>query len=259
MLQVVDSVERWRAERARLDGAEIGFVPTMGALHAGHAALLERSLAENGTTVLSVFVNPTQFDRDDDLARYPRTFDADRRLAEELGVDYLLCPPSAELYPDGYAYRVSESPFSRELEGAHRAGHFDGVLSVVLKLLNLVRPRRAYFGEKDFQQLELVRGMAAAFFLDAEIVGCPTVREADGLALSSRNRLLDPSDRERAGAFPRHLGSGARPEEIVRRLEDEGFRVDYVEEVRGRRCGAVHLGEVRLIDNFALEDVGGRP
>lgn len=259
MLQVVDGLEKWRAERACLSGRTIGFVPTMGALHEGHASLLERSVAENETTVLSVFVNPTQFDQEDDLARYPRTFDADRRLAEELGADYLLFPPYAEVYADGYAYRVTESPFSRELEGAHREGHFDGVLTVVLKLLNLVRPRRAYFGEKDFQQLELVRGMAKAFFLDVEIVGCPTVREADGLALSSRNRLLEPAARERAGAFPRLLGSNERPGEIVRRLEAEGFRVDYVEDVRGRRCGAVHVGGVRLIDNFALDENGDRP
>ena len=253
MLEVVSSLDAWRKLRAALPvGHDLGVVPTMGALHEGHASLIERSVRENDVTVLTVFVNPTQFDQEADLAHYPRTFEDDRRLAEELGADYLLFPRYEEVYADGYAYRVSESSFSREFEGAHREGHFDGVLTVVLKLLNLTRPRRAYFGEKDFQQLELVRGMAEAFFLDVEIVGCPTVREADGLALSSRNRLLGPADRERASAFPELLASGRPAEEVARLLEERDFRVDYVDEVRGRRLGAVHLGGVRLIDNVLM-------
>ena len=249
MVQVIDSLEDWRRRRAALARRSLGFVPTMGALHEGHAALLKRSVADNDVTVLSVFVNPTQFDQPDDLARYPLTLDADRRLAESLGVDYLLCPDRRAIYPDDYAYRVTESRFSRRLCGDHRAGHFDGVLTVVLKLLNLTRPRRAYFGEKDFQQLELVRGLADAFFLDVEIVGCATVREADGLAASSRNKHLTPAERARARAFPRLLRSPARPDEIARQLEDRGFRVDYVDDIGGRRFGAVRLGQVRLIDN----------
>lgn len=249
MLRVIHSLEEWRRRRAALAGRSLGFVPTMGALHDGHAALLERSVADNDVTVLSVFVNPTQFDQPDDLSHYPRTLDADRRLAESLGVDYLLCPDGREIYPDDYAYKVTESSFSRQLCGSHRAGHFDGVLTVVLKLLNLTRPRRAYFGEKDFQQLELVRGMVDAFFLDVEIVGCATVREVDGLAASSRNSHLTPPQRARARAFPRLLRSPRSPEDIVGQLEGRGFRVDYVEEIGGRRFGAVRLGKVRLIDN----------
>ncbi len=252
MLQIIDSLEAWRRQRGALGRKNLGFVPTMGALHEGHASLLERSVAENDVTVLSVFVNPTQFDQSDDLARYPKTMDADRRLAKSLGVDYLLCPDGREIYPDDYAYKVTESSFSRQLCGIHRAGHFDGVLTVVLKLLNLVRPRRAYFGEKDFQQLELVRGMVDAFFLDIEIVGCPTVREADGLAASSRNHNLTSAERARARAFPRLLRSSKRTDDIARRLEEKGFRVDYVDDIGGRRFGAVHLGEVRLIDNLPL-------
>lgn len=249
MLQVISSLEEWRRLRAGLSGRTVGFVPTMGALHHGHASLLERSVQENDVTVLSVFVNPTQFDQPDDLAHYPKTLDADRRLAEDLGVDYLLCPPGHEIYPDDYSYKVTESSFSRQLCGAHRSGHFDGVLTVVLKLLNLVRPQHAYFGEKDFQQLELVRGMVDAFLLDVEIVGCPTVREADGLAASSRNAHLTAEERACARYFPRLLGSSERSDTISRQLEEQGFRVDYVDDVGGRRFGAVRLGAVRLIDN----------
>ncbi len=260
MLQI-DRLEHWRRERRGLAGRSLGFVPTMGALHEGHAALVERSVRENDLTVVSVYVNPTQFDQPDDLEHYPRTLEEDRRLAEKLGVDYLLCPPGREMYPDGYAYKVTESPFSQKLCGAHRTGHFDGVLTVVLKLLNFVRPHRAYFGEKDFQQLELVRGMVDAFLLEVEIVACPTVRESDGLAASSRNRHLTPAERELAREFPRLLRSPGRARDIVRELEARGFAVDYVEEQRGRRLGAVRLGEVRLIDNIALEGAptGGDP
>ena len=251
----IDRLDHWRRERRGLAGRSLGLVPTMGTLHDGHASLIERSVRENEVTVVSVFVNPTQFDQDADLAHYPRTLDADRRLAEKLGADYLLCPQGREIYPDGYAYKVSESSFSHKLCGAHRPGHFDGVLTVVLKLLLLTRPQRAYFGEKDFQQLELVRGMVEAFLLEVEIVACPTVREADGLAASSRNRHLTPAERELAREFPRLLSSPETPEEVVRQLEARGFVVDYVDELRARRLGAVRLGAVRLIDNVALESV----
>jgi pantoate--beta-alanine ligase len=251
MLQI-DRLNDWRDVRRGLEGRTLGFVPTMGALHDGHASLIARSVQENDVTVVSVFVNPTQFDQQNDLDGYPRTLEADRHLAESLGADYLLCPLGREIYPDDYAYRVAESTLSTELEGAHREGHFDGVLTVVLKLLNLTQARRAYFGEKDFQQLELVRGMALAFFLDVEIVGCPTVREADGLALSSRNRHLTSDERARARVFPQLLRSVERCEDAVRELEEQGFGVDYVEESRGRRLGAVHLGNVRLIDNVPI-------
>ena len=255
MLEIIDRLDRWQAVRRSLEGQSVGFVPTMGALHHGHGSLLERSVAENDVTVLSVFVNPTQFDQAADLNGYPRTLESDRQLAEGIGVTHLLFPRYDDVYPDDYAYKVSENSFSRHLCGAHRDGHFDGVLTVVMKLLNLVRPHKAYFGEKDYQQLELVRGMAEAFFLDVEIVGCPTVRETDGLAASSRNLHLTPEERRLAAEFPRLLGSPLSPPEIISRLEKQGFRVDFIEERRGRRFGAVHLGEVRLIDNIALADI----
>lgn len=250
--RVFHSIAEWRAARAGAEfaGRRVGFVPTMGALHAGHHALLERARAENERVVLSVFVNPTQFNDPADLAKYPRTLAEDVALAAGLATD-VLAPSPEEMYPDRYRYRVTELEFSRDLEGAHRPGHFDGVLTVVLKLLNLVQPTRTYFGEKDWQQLQLVRGLVEALFLPCAIVACPTVREADGLAMSSRNRRLAPADRARAAAFPKLLRAGTA-EAAARTLRESGFEVDYVAERDGVRLGAVHVGGVRLIDNVRI-------
>lgn len=252
-MNVVHSVADWRQMRAGKDfaGRSVGFVPTMGALHAGHRALLERARAENDRVVLSIFVNPTQFNDPADLARYPRTLAADVALAGGLADD-VLAPPAAELYPDEYRYRVTEGELSRLWEGAHRPGHFDGVLTVVLKLLNLVRPDRSYFGEKDWQQLQLVRGMAAALFLPGEIVACPTVRADDGLALSSRNARLSPTGRAQAPGFRKILRESPAAEAAVPALHAAGFEVDYVADHNGVRLGAVRLEGVRLIDNVRL-------
>ncbi|MCM2279697.1 MAG: pantoate--beta-alanine ligase [Oligoflexia bacterium] len=254
MIRVFKSIPEWIGFRnsATLEGKRLGFVPTMGALHAGHAALVERSHSENEATLVSIFVNPTQFNDPRDLEKYPRTLEADLDLLERAGADCVLYPEYRELYPDGYRYRVQEGELSRLLCGAHRPGHFDGVLTVVLKLLNIARAARAYFGEKDFQQLLLVKEMAEAFFLPTEIVPCKTVRQEDGLALSSRNARLNPGQRAQAAEFARLLGSGLPASEIRSRLEALGFAVDYVEERFGRRFGAVKLGEVRLIDNVEI-------
>ncbi|MGA0840714.1 MAG: pantoate--beta-alanine ligase, partial [Pseudomonadales bacterium] len=160
-MKCFEHLDHWRATRAGLEATRVGFVPTMGALHAGHASLLSRSVAECDYTVLSIYVNPTQFNDPSDLDRYPRTLSEDLALAESLGVDAVLLPDYASLYPDGYRYRLDETGFSRTLCGAHRPGHFVGVLTVVMKLLNLVRPWRAYFGEKDYQQYVLIRDLCA--------------------------------------------------------------------------------------------------
>lgn len=252
-MKVFHSVTEWRQARGGADfaGRTVGFVPTMGALHAGHRALLERARAENGRVVLSIFVNPTQFNDPADFARYPRTHAADLALAEGL-VDDVLAPPAAELYPDKYHYRVTENNLSLCWEGAHRPGHFDGVLTVVLKLLNLVQPHRSYFGEKDWQQLQLVRGMAAALFLPGEIVACPTVRAEDGLALSSRNTRLSPAGRAQAPKFQKILRDSPAAPAAVSALCAAGFAVDYVADHNGVRLGAVRLEGVRLIDNVRL-------
>jgi pantoate--beta-alanine ligase len=258
MTAMFDTVSAWRSERrAQIRaGTTLGFVPTMGALHEGHLSLLRRSRAENDRTLVSIFVNPTQFDDPSDLARYPRPVADDLAKVRGEGVEFALLPTEPELYADGFRYRVSETGLSTVMEGAHRPGHFDGVLTVVLKLLLACRADRAYFGEKDWQQLALVRGMADAFFLDTAIVGCPTIREPDGLALSSRNRQLSPGSRRQAPQFHRVLANAATAAEATRALADSGFVVDYVQDRDGRRLGAVRLGGVRLIDNVPI---GGQP
>jgi pantoate--beta-alanine ligase len=223
----------------------------MGALHAGHEALLKRARAENQRVVLSIFVNPTQFNEPNDLANYPRTLDADVELARP-HVDAVLAPSTEEFYRDGFRYRVTESDLSRRWEGHHRPGHFEGVLTIVLKLFNVVLPRRAYFGEKDWQQLQLVRGMVEAFFLPIEIVACPIVRDADGLALSSRNRRLSQLGRAHAAAFPRALRTARDAASAAANLKVHGFEVDYVEDYEGVRLGAVRIDGIRLIDNVRL-------
>lgn len=256
MTMVVESLSEWRGERlAQMRaGATLGLVPTMGALHEGHLSLVRRSRAENDRTLVTIFVNPTQFDGPADLAGYPRTLEDDLATLRGEGADFVLVPRGADLYPDGYRYRVTETAFSKVLEGAHRPGHFDGVLTVVLKLLHIASAERAYFGEKDWQQLDLIRGMADAFFLQTAVVACATVREADGLAFSSRNRRLAPLDRQKAPRFYEVLSSATAANTACRELQAAGFAVDYVEDLDGRRLGAVRLGDVRLIDNVRLGD-----
>ncbi len=256
MTAVFEHPSEWRRERAAQarTGVTLGFVPTMGALHQGHLSLVRRSKAENDCTLVSIFVNPAQFDDPGDLAGYPRTLENDLAMLRGEQVDAVLLPNERQLYADGYRYRVTEHELSNVLEGAHRPGHFDGVLTVVLKLLLIASADRAYFGEKDWQQLTLVRGMVGAFFLSTEIVPCATVREADGLALSSRNQRLSPSDRAKASGFYRALSTADTPRTAADALRAAGFAVDYVEDCDGRRLGAVRVGEVRLIDNVTRGD-----
>jgi pantoate--beta-alanine ligase len=230
-------------------GYTIGFVPTMGALHRGHLSLVERAAAENDKVVVSIYVNPTQYDDPQDLANYPRPLEQDLEMAKASGTHIVFLPDYDEIYADDYRFHVTEHRLSRELEGAHRAGHFDGVLTVVLKLFGIVRPERAYFGEKDWQQLQLVRDMAGAFFLDLKVIPCPTVREDDGLAMSSRNTRLNAGERRLAPEFHRVLSSGLTTSEMAATLLSAGFEVDYVERRGNRVLGAVRLGKVRLIDN----------
>ena len=254
MIAVFDRISEWR-ERRVCDlrrGVTLGFVPTMGALHEGHLSLVDRSRAENDRTLVSVFVNPTQFDDPSDLDAYPRMHQRDLGLLDAAGVDFVLVPRAADMYADGFRYRVSETDLSTILEGVHRPGHFAGVLTVVLKLLNIAGAERAYFGEKDWQQLNLVRGMADAFFLPTTIVACPTVRESTGLALSSRNARLTAPDRERAATLHRVLTSAATSGDAIDQLTGAGFAVDYVDDRDGRRLAAVRLHGVRLIDNVPL-------
>lgn len=253
-MKIIKGIRNWIKLRGgrTFSGKTVGFAPTMGALHEGHLSLLRRAKRENDISVASVFVNPAQFNDPGDLERYPRTLKADAQLLELAGTDFLLLPSAEEMYPGGYRYRVSENTDSLPLCGARRPGHFEGVLTVVLKLLSLVRADRAYFGEKDYQQYRLIKGMAEAFFLNTEIVPCPTVREPDGLAISSRNRLLKPGERSLAPELNRALRSSAGPARIMKELAALGFRPEYIEERWGRRFAAAKLGKVRLIDNVKV-------
>lgn len=252
-MKVIETPQALREWRSSVAPKTVGFVPTMGALHAGHETLLRQARAENELVVLSIFVNPTQFNDPNDFAKYPKTWEADLAMARKNGVDLVFAPNRDLMYPDDYKYKIIETDFSKLLCGKDRPGHFDGVLTVVIKLFGLVNPRKAYFGEKDFQQLSLIRGMVEAFFLPIEIVPVPTVRESDGLAMSSRNLRLSPEERAKAPLIYEALTTSATAEEAAARLEKEGFRIDYVTDRSNRRFAAARLGEVRLIDNVELE------
>jgi len=193
------------ARQALAEGRPAGFVPTMGALHEGHMSLVQAAQAECQPVIASIFVNPSQFAPGEDLEKYPRTFAADRARLEEAGVNYLFAPEAAEMYPPGFRTWVNVDGLSDRLEGRARPGHFRGVTTVVLKLLEIVRPQKAFFGRKDAQQARLIRQMAHDLHLDSEIVVCPIVRDADGLAMSSRNAYLSPDERRAANVLHRAL------------------------------------------------------
>lgn len=250
-MKLLKSVEELRQWRKQITGT-VGFVPTMGALHEGHFTLVKRAKGECEQTIVSIFVNPTQFNNPTDLEKYPHTLTADLEGLQNLNVDAVFLPTKDELYPDNYKYEVREKELSKQLCGAHRAGHFEGVLTIVLKLFNLTAPTKAYFGEKDYQQLQLIQGMSAALFLDVEVVACSTVREADGLAMSSRNMRLSPEERELAPRIFKILNHAATAADARKELENAGFQVEYIEDQGQRRFAAAHLGNVRLIDNVEI-------
>lgn len=245
----VQDIQNWRRGISKV---QIGFVPTMGALHQGHIELLRQARRENEQVVLSIFVNPTQFNDPKDLEKYPRTLSDDLQMAEKAGVDVVWTPSFEDMYPDQYRFKITESDLSQKFCGAHRPGHFDGVLTVVMKLLQVVSPDRAYFGEKDYQQLSLIREMASAFFLPTKIVPVATVRESDGLAMSSRNVRLTAEERKNAPLLNQLLRGAKSAQEASQALSRAGFKVDYVEDFEGRRLAAAWLGNVRLIDNVQV-------
>lgn len=278
-MQIVREVEALREEVAALrsDSGTIALVPTMGALHAGHMALIAEGRTRAGHVVASIFVNPTQFGPNEDLSTYPRREAADARMLEEEGCALLWAPDAATMYPEGFATSISVAGISGGLDGAARPGHFDGVATVVAKLLCQVRPDVALFGEKDFQQLAVIRRMTSDLDLAVEIVGVPTQRDADGLALSSRNAYLSEDERHAARALPRALGDAARAIEggadvaealaaARSKLEAAGFDpIDYVAlcdsatlapvgALTGpaRLLAAARIGRTRLIDNVAV-------
>jgi pantoate--beta-alanine ligase len=268
-----------RCDEARAAGQRVGVVPTMGAFHGGHTSLMRRAREETNLVVVTLFVNPLQFGAVDDLAAYPRDEDQDRRIAEAIGVDVFFAPTAEEMYPAGPPeIRVDPGPLGERLEGASRPGHFGGVATVVAKLLHAVGPARAYFGEKDAQQVAVIRRMVRDLSFPVEIVLCPTVREPDGLAMSSRNRRLTPEQREAAGCLFLALSEAA---ELARAGERDAAklvaamarevgatllaRLDYAAVVDAETFDDVHeisrparalvaarFGDVRLIDNLLL-------
>ncbi|NPB06719.1 MAG: pantoate--beta-alanine ligase [Aquificae bacterium] len=263
----------------RCEGKEVGFVPTMGYLHEGHAELIKLARMQNDVVVVSIFVNPTQFGEGEDYDRYPRDLERDLELCERLGVDVVFAPDEKEMYPAGYRTRVCVGELGKVLEGAFRPGHFDGVATVVVKLFNIVQPDRAYFGEKDYQQLKIIQQVVQDLNVPVEIVPVPVVREKDGLAYSSRNVYLKPEERESARAIYRSfllaekmIKAGERDAERIKQAMKAFIErhphvkaVDYVEitdenlkpkkrvEKGDRILVAVRVGNARLIDNWKVE------
>lgn len=257
----------------------IGFVPTMGALHEGHTTLIETARRENEVVVSSIFVNPVQFNNPDDLARYPRTLEEDCQKLEAAGCDVVFAPSAAEIYPEPPLLTLAFGELETVMEGAFRPGHFNGVGTVVAKLFNIVQPDRAYFGQKDLQQVAVIRRLIRDLSFPVELIRCPTVREADGLAMSSRNRNLTPAEREQAPTLFKALTlahdlltnghSATQAKAVVTGLfsANPHFRLEYVEVVNADTlqlasemlapgqtaiCLTAHLGKVRLIDNLVF-------
>ena len=281
-MKVIHTIKDLQAELSVLkaQGKKVGLVPTMGALHAGHASLVKRSVNENEVTVVSVFVNPTQFNDKNDLVKYPRTLDADCKLLEACGATYAFAPSVEEMYPEPDTRQFSYAPLDTVMEGAFRPGHFNRVCQIVSKLFEAVKPHRAYFGEKDFQQLAIIREMVRQMQFDLEIVGCPIVREEDGLALSSRNARLSAEERENALKISQTLfksrtfAATHTVGETLKFVEDAiaavpGLRLEYFEIVDGNTlqkvdnwnqtsyvvgCITVFCGDVRLIDNIKYKE-----
>jgi len=282
-MKIVYTIKELQAELTILksQGKKVGLVPTMGALHAGHASLVKCSVKENDVTVVSVFVNPTQFNDKNDLLKYPRTLDADCKLLEANGCSFVFAPSVEEIYPEPDTRQFNFAPLDTVMEGAFRPGHFNGVIQIVSKLFDAVKPHRAYFGEKDFQQLAIIREMVKQLHYDLEIVGCPIIREEDGLALSSRNARLSAEEREIALKISQTLfksrtfATDHSVSETIRFVEEliaaeRGLRLEYFKIVDGNTlqefgdwadtnyavgCITVFCGEVRLIDNIKYKEI----
>ncbi|MBR2073266.1 MAG: pantoate--beta-alanine ligase [Alistipes sp.] len=278
-MKTFSKVSDLRKELATLDPAGVGFVPTMGALHAGHRSLVEKARRECKTVVVSVFVNPTQFNDKNDLRNYPRTPEADAAVLEAAGADYVLMPSVEEIYPEPDTREFDFGEVDKVMEGATRPGHFNGVAQVVSRLFAIVEPKKAYFGEKDFQQIAVIKAMVKQLGLDVEIVECPIIRDVDGLALSSRNTLLTPEYRAAAphiyevisqcAAKSKDLSPAELTEWVIEQVAADGLlKVIYFQAVdattlqqvtswdespRIQGCIAVQAGEIRLIDNVKIK------
>jgi pantoate--beta-alanine ligase len=273
---VVETINKLKQELAEYKSKNIGFVPTMGALHNGHISLVKRSVEENDVTVVSVFVNPTQFNDKADLERYPRTEEADKKLLEAAGCDIVFMPQVEEMYPEEDTRVFNFGSIETVMEGKYRPGHFNGVAQIVSKLFYAVEPTRSYFGEKDFQQVAIIRDMVRQLNLPVEIIACPIIREESGLARSSRNELLSAEERKKAALISEVLSKSVNfakemsVEEVKNWVceqftHDEVFKMDYYDIVDGNSlqsisswedsdyivgCIAIYCGKIRLIDNI---------
>lgn len=251
-MKVIHSISEYKQWRNQNTTKTVGFVPTMGALHYGHEELLKKSKLQTDLTVLSIFVNPTQFNDKTDFEKYPIQTESDLEIAQKNNVDIVFLPKYAEIYSDNYRFKISESELSNKLCGAHRPGHFNGVLTIVMKLFQIIKPNKTFFGEKDFQQFLLIKDMSKSFFLDLEVIGVPTVREANGLALSSRNQRLTPEQKELASNIYKTISKRTSKDECLKELTHLGFKVEYLEDLYSRRFVAVQFHNVRLIDNVTI-------
>lgn len=254
-MQCFESIESLHEWRNSVSGT-VALVPTMGYLHQGHEALLQAASDKADHVVMSIFVNPKQFNEANDYLHYPRDHDHDLAIANRHGLDAVWLPSVQTMYPQGDFWTLSHDFFEASLEGLYRPGHFQGVATVVMKLLGQVRADFLFLGEKDYQQYQWISQMVAEFFLPTEVIKVPTVREASGLAMSSRNARLKAKERLKASMLYQVLSQASDIHSGRKQLESEGFRVDYFEEVDGRRFVAAWLGDVRLIDTLALENKG---
>ncbi len=252
MMKVINKIKEFKDYQKSMSG-HVGFVPTLGGLHKGHLSLIRKSVKENDITVVSIFLNPLQFDDEEDFKNYPVALESDLKKLEAFKTVVGFVPSKEDMFPEDYEFFVDEKKISPLMCGRFRPNFFKGVMTIVLKLFSLVKPRTAYFGEKDYQQYILIKAMVEAFFLDIEIKACPIVRDKEGLALSSRNELLSEEKRKKASEFYKTLKENKSLEELSKILKEKGFEVDYVEEHFKRRLGAVVIDKVRLIDNVSLK------
>lgn len=252
-MKIIDTIKDLKLllDESRAAGKSVGLVPTMGALHAGHASLVERAVKENDVVVVSVFVNPTQFNDKNDLKNYPRTLDADCALLERIGATVAFAPSVEEMYPEEDNRQFSFAPLDTVMEGACRPGHFNGVAQIVSKLFYAVEPDRAYFGEKDFQQLAIIREMVRQLGMELEIVGCPIVREEDGLAMSSRNTLLSEDERERALTISSTLFASVDFAKVNTLAATKAFVEDMINDTPG-----LELEYYQIVDGNTLQEIG---
>ena len=253
-MKIFKQIKLWKDYRLTLTpNNSLGVVMTMGSLHQGHLSLIKQSQKDNDYTLVTIFVNQAQFSNKNDFITYPNNLPKDIVFLKNYGVDFLLAPYQSEIYQDNYSYQINEKKFSQILCGRSRPGHFNAVLTIVMKFLQLAQAHRAYFGEKDYQQAQLIQGMAKAFFISTKIISCPIIRDKNGLAYSSRNVKLTDLELKKANKFSKIISKRQTLEEVKESLINENINIDYLEDHYSRRFAAVTINNIRLIDNVVLD------